>query len=153
MYSETFIKCLPIIFKHEGYRSDDKGDPGKLTIWGISSAYYPNEVAEMDKMTPEKAKDVASDIYYKNYWLPLGCDDYESKLALIIFNLGENCGTGAVKEWLVELQLDLTIDKLLLRCVEYKAKRCNEHPEVRPFLLGWINMIIDLWKTDLSELE
>jgi hypothetical protein len=148
MDREKFNKCLPFIFQHEGYRSEDKNDPGGLTIWGIASAFYPEEVKQMDKMTPEEAKKVASEIYYKNYWMPLNCDNYMDKHALIIFDTGVNMGTQIIKHWIEELGNQFTFEVLLLRRVKRYVDICNQNSTRKVFLLGWLNRCVDLWLYD-----
>jgi len=151
MDKEKFNKCLPFIFQHEGYRSEDANDPGGLTIWGIASAFYPKEVAEMDKMKPEESQKIAAEIYYKNYWLALKCDNYMEKRALIIFDTGVNMGATIVRHWLEELGNGFDFEVLLLRRIKRYADICNMNSTRKVFLHGWINRCMDLWLYKFDE--
>jgi len=157
---EKFNKCLPFVFEHEGYKSNSKNDPGKLTIWGIASLYYPTEVALMDKMSADDAKVVAKDIYYKNYWVPMKCDQYEDNLALAIFDSAVNNGVPQVQKWLAELGSNFIAKDILLRRMARYAEICNNNRQARAKdptimkiednLLGWLNRVIDLWHYKLQ---
>ncbi len=89
---DNFSKALGFALEWEKYKTDDPRDPGKLTIWGWSIVYHPVEVARMAKMSKEEAMKYASDLYFKQYWLPAGCDLLLYPKDIIIFDIAINPG-------------------------------------------------------------
>ena len=153
---ENFNKCLPFIFEHEGYKSNDAADTGGLTIWGIAGKFYPNEVAEMAKMTPEAAKEVAAGIYYRNYWKPLDCDNYYPKISLALFDSAVNCGAQKVQQWVKTLttpkgniQMILTAHDILFMRQQYYLDIVSYNKTQAVFLRGWLQRTLDVWTYQL----
>ena len=149
---DKFNRLIEFIFGHEGYKSDDTNDSGRLTIWGIASKFWPAEVAAMKTMTPEDAKEVAKGIYYRNYWLPAGCDNYPDKVALAIFDSAVNCGVPAVQGWLIEISDAfgtnppiITAHDVIFKRQQYYINIVNRRGTQSIFLPGWIQRTIDIW--------
>lgn len=144
---DKFNRCIGFVLSAEGYWTNDPLDAGKLTIWGISSASFPDEVAKMKTMTEEQAKYYACEIYYNEFWLPLNCDLYDDRTALFIFNLGEACGVPTMQKWLAAYnQNTMTIQQLFLfyQCVIHRLDEIDQYPEKLKFLHGWMNALRDL---------
>lgn len=71
---DSFEKLMAFIYDAEGYASNDPKDPGGLTIYGVSTHWYPSEVSAMRTMTKEEAWAYAKDFYYQEFWLKAHCD-------------------------------------------------------------------------------
>lgn len=141
--NEKFSVALQFTLRWEGFISDDKDDPGKLTIWGISSKYNPKEVAEMKKLIDEGKKDEAFEICketYKNkYWDRAKCYDYPQEVATVMFEYAVNPGIGALEKALKENPSDWK--DLLLKRIEYFSDRNN-----KKYIRGWVRRCIDLYQ-------
>ncbi len=86
---------LKFTLSYEQYKSNNPKDTGGLTIWGIASKYHPVDVAAMNKMTLEEARDKASEIYYNEYWLGGNCDKLSELASQAHFDSCVNTGIGA----------------------------------------------------------
>lgn len=89
VFNEAFRRTVG----HEGGFVDDPDDPGGRTKYGISQRSYPD--ADIENLSLTDAKE----IYRKDYWTPLRCDDISSdEVAIELFDTGVNMGnTQAVK--------------------------------------------------------
>lgn len=73
----------------EGKVTNSKTDRGGLTKWGISQRAYPK--LDIRNLT----RNDAIEIYHKDYWCPLRCNDFLSQaLAEELFEFGVNAGVG-----------------------------------------------------------
>jgi hypothetical protein len=138
---DNFSKVLGFSLGWEGYKIDDPRDPGKLTIFGLSSVYHPVEVAKMAKMSTEEALKYASDLYLKKYWLPAGCDILPYPKDMIIFDVAINPGFKLVME--LRSRPGTWQDYLFDR-ITYYCDRVKKNPAKIVFLRGWINRTIAL---------
>lgn len=133
----NFEKALAFTLKWEGGITDHPKDPGKLTIYGISMAYWPEDVAKMVQMSDPDRKTYAMSFYHREFWTPLKCDDLPNPLDMVAFDSAINLGLARVKTY-----LDLTHDWrdiILFRIQHYSTKKGS------PFLGGWINRCVALW--------
>jgi hypothetical protein len=137
-FSDKFNKLVQFIFNREGrYYENNPADPGGETKWGISKKRYPN--LDIKNLTEEKIKE----LYYKDYWLPLNCENYETKLALAIFDCGVNQGVGMAKQILTELHpAILTVETYLLKRLRHYFNLCVAKPNLKVFLIDWTLRII-----------
>ncbi len=135
---KTFQRAVRFALDKEGYRTNDPKDPGKLTIWGISTLYHPVEVAKMARMSKEEAYKYASGIYLEKYWIPNRCDDLSCPEDIVVFDISINPG---VK--LVGLLRGDWRDYLFQR-IGYYCDRVRERPYRLVYLRGWINRTLDL---------
>lgn len=136
-YGEKFLKCIDFIFEVEGYKTDDKNDSGGKTIWGISHKEYPEAVDKMWDMEKEASKDIAKNIYYKIYWLPINCDNYDIKRALVLFDTAVNLWTTTAKNILNELGNDFSIEQYILKRLRRYVRICQLIPIKKVFLIDW----------------
>ena len=151
MFSDRFNKCLPFVFQQEGWKSDDVGDPGGLTIWGICARDYPSQVSQMEGMPQEQAKEIAANIYWHDFWLKVGADDYtDSKNSLLVFDTAVNCGVNVVQNIIKDIGQDFSPETFLLSRVQYYAKISTGNPKLRVFFLGWVNRVLDLWQYQIN---
>ena len=142
-----FDRALKFVLKWEGFISDDKNDPGGLTIWGISYKSYPKQVLEMKKIIDEEKKDwkfeafkIAEEIYYQNYWLKAGCKHMAFPLNIINFDTAVNMGRKRAEELWEKTYGDWK-DYLLLRLYTY-----SKFKQAKLYFRGWANRTLDLYK-------
>ena len=77
---------------NEGGLSNDKGDPGGLTKYGISHKAYPS--LDIRNLSLEGAKE----IYKRDYWLTSLLDKVTDKtVAIKLFDYGVNGGQGSME--------------------------------------------------------
>ncbi len=90
-YNRAFDRLCEI----EGYRSDDKNDPGGRTVWGIAKTFFP----EMYSGGTEPSREQAKAFFKTRFWGPLRCEELDSAhVAFFLFQAGVNCGiTTAVR--------------------------------------------------------
>lgn len=136
-------RVLDFTLKWEGYMSNYKDDPGKLTIWGISSKYNPMEVAAMKDLIDAGRKDeafgIAVECYRTKYWLRAGCDKLEFKLACVAFEFAVIPGIGALNK--VSHLAKGDWKDLLLRRIAYFSDK-NNKKNIR----GWIRRCVALYR-------
>jgi lysozyme family protein len=129
----NFSKGVNILFDLEGYKSDNPNDKGGLTKYGIAQAYHPD--IDVANLTLDQAKE----IYLKEYWIPLGCDDREYPFDVVLFVQGVNM-------WLrAKTYLDQShglLDFFMLN-LNYYASRSSD--QRKAFLTGWCNRLIKLY--------
>ncbi len=87
------------VFKWEGVLSDDAADRGGLTKYGISLEFAKSVRADIDGDGVVTRKDIqaltiddARELFDKNFWRALKCDDFEAPVAFALFNAGTNTG-------------------------------------------------------------
>lgn len=141
--NESFKKALAFTLPHEGYKTDDPRDPGKLTIWGWSMVYHPMEVARMAKLSREDALAYASDLYLKKVWLPAGCDLLPYPKDIVIFEITVNPGPKLGQ--MLKPAAFTWLDCLFLR-IGYYIGRVKEKPYKIVYLKGWFNRTYELYK-------
>ncbi len=111
-----FDRCLGVTLGHEGndVLTDDPRDPGGLTRWGISAAAHPN--VDIRNLTREDA----AEIYRRDYWQPLRCDELPLPIALCVFDCGVNQGVNTAVRLLqsvIGAQIDGTFGPRTLMAV------------------------------------
>jgi|CXWL01.1.fsa_nt_gi lysozyme family protein len=148
------------IFTDEGPYSNDPGDNGGMTTWGITA----NEVclwrkvkrvseADMRTFTQSEAREIL-DAWY---WGPLHCDELPVGVDYIVMDAGLLHGIDRAARWL-QIVTGVSIDgrvgpKTLLAAQKFKAvetvaritelrrRRAKAHPDAKHFLKGWTNRI------------
>lgn len=92
--SIPFATAFEITLGHEGGYVDNPADPGGETKFGISKRAYPSY--DIRNLTEQQAQG----IYYRDYWLPAGCDLMPLALAIVVFDAAVNNGVGRSVRWL-----------------------------------------------------
>jgi lysozyme family protein len=137
---QNFERAFKFAMDCEKYRSDDPRDPGGLTIWGISSRYYPMVVASMRGMSEAEALEFAKGFYRGSIWEAMKCDQIANPLDIVVFDTAIIPGPGAAKRFL-GMTHDWK-DYLFLR-LEYFA----DSKSADMYLRGWVRKrIINLWR-------
>lgn len=129
---DNFNKAIDILFNLEGYISNNPLDKGGITKYGISKTYHPD--IDVANLTIERAKE----IYLKDYWIPLGCDDKEYPFDVVLFVQGVNMWMRA------KVYLDQSsglLDFFMLNLNYYTSRPKEQRDE---FLAGWCNRLIRL---------
>ena len=117
--------------------TNDPDDPGGETKWGISKKAYPNE--DIKNLTRERALQ----IYARDYWNKLGCDNLVYPYNVAVFDTAVNCGVNRARVWMnkasdmnefVELRHQHYIDII------------NKNPKLMKYARGWWNRLDDLRK-------
>ncbi len=91
---ETYQEAITQVFKDEGGYTNDVGDPGGPTNWGITLAdaklyWRPHATSNDVRIMP---KSVAEDIYRKHYATPLCYDDLNPGVDYAVLDYGINSG-------------------------------------------------------------
>ncbi len=103
VFSQAFAKVI----QHEGDYVNDPADPGGETRYGISKRSYPD--LDIARLTLERARS----IYFSDFWLRPHFDKVRhAPLAIKLFDLGVNLGTGHIIRRLQQAVNDLTGDAL-----------------------------------------
>jgi lysozyme family protein len=112
MTAENFEPSLKRVLVHEGGYSNDKGDPGGATMWGITHFDYDAyrrrrglPVQDVRKMTVTER----DDIYKSKYWLGARCDELPSGVDYAVFDGAVNSGVAQSVKWL-QRALGVTVD-------------------------------------------
>lgn len=85
-HSAAFESAFERTLGMEGGYVNDPDDPGGETNWGISRRSYPGE--DIKGLTMERAKE----IYWRDYWVPLGCARVRGDVAAELFDTAVNMG-------------------------------------------------------------
>ena len=75
----SFDKAFELTIGLEGKPSNDPNDPGRYTIWGLSSRYNKG-------VSPATTIDQAKLIYLNSYWIPAGCDAAPYPMDICLFD-------------------------------------------------------------------
>ena len=90
----NFDACMAEVFKYEGGYVNDQHDPGGETNLGISKRSYPKE--NIRGMTRARA----AQIYRRDFWDKLRCDELPAGLDLVAFDAAVNSGPARGAKWL-----------------------------------------------------
>ncbi len=142
--SAEFEKSFSVVVGEEGYESNLQGDPGGLTIFGVSGRYYPYLVKRMMTMSRGDALAAAKDLYFNNYWKLAGCDKLSWPLCLLVFDTAVNMGEGTARNMLAAAGDDWNAF-IGIRKLRYETIAKNKPKEAR-FLSGWLNRLANLEK-------
>jgi hypothetical protein len=125
-----FYNALRFTIPHEGGYVDDPDDLGGETKWGISKKAHPE--LDIPKLTPEQA----AEIYYREYWLPTGCEQMEPPMSTLVFDTAVLFGVGRAREFLSQTKGNY-MDFCQLR-KNYHIMRVKQNPKQQKFLAGWL---------------
>jgi hypothetical protein len=142
-----FEKAFLILCSLEGYSSSVTGDPGKLTVWGITETYYPDDVKKMINMSPEEAKEYAKGFYLNKYWNRFQCDSMSYPYNIIFFCMVVNMENAAKK---ARNETDNWRD-FLFKCQLYYNSLVEAKKDMAKFFRGWINRTLKLWSIFYKE--
>lgn len=91
---ENYEQCLAEVLEQEGGYSNDPGDPGGPTKYGITiwdaRMYWKHDASAADVRA--MPLDVAKQIYRSKYWDAIHGDELPNGLDLVVFDYGVNSG-------------------------------------------------------------
>jgi len=157
------LLAFTFMYDHEGGTSYDVNDRGGLTRFGICKKQYPDvDIANL-------TKELADQIYTRDYWLKNKCHLMPAPIAIVVFDSSVNCGVGSGATWLqkaINSQGDnIKVDGVIGPMTLAKLDSCNPHniagkiiayrlrrysklisrdPSQRGFITSWINRAADL---------
>jgi lysozyme family protein len=119
---ETYPETMAAIYEWEGGYTNQKGDKGGPTNWGITiddaRRYWKSNATPADVRAMPKS--VAADIYAKHYAAPLSYDDLPAGVDLAVLDYGVNSGiyrAAHVLQGIVGAPQDGTIGEITLKAV------------------------------------
>lgn len=133
MPADVFAQALSFTLQREGGYVNDPDDPGGETNYGLSKRAYPD--LDLRNLTLE----TASRIYWRDYWYEPGfalVAEVAPELAVRLFDLGVNCGTGTAAKM---LQRAINV----LCAVDVPARRLNPWREKIARLTGGKPLLVD----------
>lgn len=144
----------------EGPYSNDPGDDGGMTTWGITSkevAEWRGRKAVTSGDMKAFSQDEAKKIYDALYWKPLQCEALPSGVDYAVFDAGLLHGIVRAAKWLqraVGTSVDGKVGPLTLEAVgkhdplalistitKLRRRRALSHPDWPTFGRGWTNRI------------
>lgn len=153
--SSPFEHAWLLVLAAEGGYSNDPADPGGETRFGISKRAYPNE--DIKNLTVARAQE----IFRRDYWAPLHCDEMPAPLAIAVSDAAFNHGPHAAIEMLQEalgVKADGIIGHATLRAARaagpdevirfcrLRISRYHDLAALRPyqrkFLSGWVGRVL-----------
>ncbi len=148
MTAANYDKSLALVLENEGGYTNDRGDPGGPTNWGITindaRMYWKHNATAND--VRHMPLSVAKQIYKSKYWDAMSCDDLPTGLDYAVFDYGVNSGihrAAMVLQRLVDVPDDGRIGPITLAAVakgEPKAllvEMCNERLAFLQRLSTW----------------
>lgn len=155
-YSVEFQIAVRGVLAREGGYVHDATDPGGETNRGLSRRQYPD--LDLANLTDEQA----ADIYWRDYWSALSCDQLPAVVATKLFDCAVHCGhqqavlilQRAANDLGCHLQLDgwlgpvtrttiMGMHKTALVCAmaarqyERYQEIVRRNPALRKFATGW----------------
>jgi len=120
----SFDKAFELTIGLEGKPTNDPNDPGRSTIWGLSSRYNPG-------VNPATTLEQAKEIYLERYWMTAGCDDAPFPMDICLFDSQVNPQNdpkwnGGGNQEIMNLNPENWQEYLILRMVRYmrNSKDC-----------------------------
>lgn len=102
----NFDQAFDRLIGHEGGYVNNPDDPGGETNWGISKRAYPN--LDIKALTQDQARD----IYRRDYWGRMMCDQYDGSIGFQLFDIAVNSGVGRAAR-LLQLAVGATDDGVI----------------------------------------
>lgn len=124
-----FQQSVAFVLLEEGGYVSNPDDPGGATNFGISQRSYPQ--IDIANLTREQA----TQIYYRDYWLPSGADSLAQPLALVVFDTAVNLGVSRALALLD--QSGGNVDTYLSLRQSYYDELAARRPASQQFLAGW----------------
>lgn len=103
MPSAQFLKILPVTLREEGGYSNDAGDPGGATQWGITHITY-DAWRKRSGLPRRDVRNITREemqkVYQAEYYDIIGGDDLSPGVALSAFDVSVNSGPGRARQFL-----------------------------------------------------
>lgn len=104
---DNFENCIPETLHQEGVNSNDKGDPGGATRFGITHIEFDawqKERGQAPRSIWSLTLAEAKEIYKTGYWDKIGCEELPAGLDLAVFDCAVNNGVGRAAQWLLQVR-------------------------------------------------
>jgi lysozyme family protein len=149
--------CMQTILDMEGGYVNDPRDPGGETRFGISKRAHPNE--DIKTLTKERA----TELYLRDYWVPVSADKLRAGIDLMAFDCAVNQGVKtAIK--LLQQASGVTIDGsigprtlagqampgVLAKYAALRAMRYTNTDEWNVYGTGWINRLFRVFEISVG---
>lgn len=152
--ASNYTRAIANVFVSEGGYSNDAGDPGGptkygITIWDVRKYLKPNATAaDVKRLTREEAET----IYREHYAKPIGFDAMPKGLDYTVLDYSVNAGIGRAIPDLTKCKAmhKATID--LIKCVNAKrmAFQMGLPSRFDKFKKGWRRRIVSVEKISLN---
>jgi lysozyme family protein len=112
-----FNEALSMVLSHEGGYNNIKEDKGGATNFGISLAFYRNNIDKNATSASIKSlkKEEAETIYFDYFWLKNNyCELSNQKLANKVFDMAVNLGSMVANKFLQQAYNALNINQLVV---------------------------------------
>ncbi len=135
--TENFDKAMNFIFFVEKEISNEPGDPGGYSVWGISSKYFPDTVTTLKNLTYAESKKLAKNFYYRNFWQKVDGNNLPDKIDAVIMDCAVNQG--------IDFALRVLRDHSDWR--DMLIARLNRYDDLSgKFIKGWCKRLVSMWK-------
>lgn len=170
--SEKFRAAMAFVRYWEGGWSNHKADPGGLTKWGITiktlvalALDFNRDGRVNEKDLADMTREQAEEVYRREYFDKLRCEDIPAPLALVVFDCAVNQGPARAAKWLQEVagltgkDVDGKIGPVSVARAgkaydadpreflrEYQVKRALHYSSLSNFVTfgrGWFRRLID----------
>ena len=147
-----FKKAVNIIFKHEGYYSNDINDPGGETKYGISKRSYPE--LDIKNLTKGHAKF----IYENDFWNACKCSGLPEKIRLAVFDCAVNQGVsfssktlqkvvgakvdGQIGPKTLSKTLLMDDEEILIQFLDFRLVRYFKNENFDIYGMGWVRRLL-----------
>jgi lysozyme family protein len=145
--------CILITLDYEGGYSNDKGDPGGPTNWGITIAdarrYWKSNATAADVRAMPRS--VAVQIYERKYWRTpfYDCDHLADGVDLAVFDYGVNSGPARAKRALM-MSIGGPPDDTIKRICSYRLGFLHRLGIWRLFGRGWARRVAGIQSLGLK---
>jgi len=126
---DSFDKAIDFVLSIEGGYVNDPSDPGGETKYGISKRAYPT--LDIQNLTESAAKE----IYKRDYWDKLDCDNLFYSFDIVAFDTAVNMGVEATKKLIEE---NHTWQDLMLARIDRYIEISRKNATLQKFFRGWI---------------
>lgn len=149
-----FKEAVKIIFKHEGFYSDDPDDSGGETKYGISQKAYPD--LDIKNLTLSHAEF----LYQQDYWMRCKCQGLPKVIRLAVFDCAVNqgvpfasralqkaCGTkqdGVIGPKTIAKCNDANPNELLEKFLKERLYRYLKTKGFEKYGKGWLSRLLSI---------
>src|SRR6266536_3279402 len=143
--ADNFPAALAYVYDDEGGFSDDVGDRGGATKYGITHEDFDrwrDFIQEPRANVRSLTREEAELIYETFYWQELDCNALPAGLDYCAFDLGVNSGVARARRYLAES--NGTPAERIIQICDRRAKFLTalaEKPSQLKFKRGWLNRV------------
>jgi lysozyme family protein len=145
MASSNFEKCLALVLKYEGGKSDDPRDPGGKTMEGITQRTYDAFLDKKGKPRRDVFEIPSSDrdeIYRTEFWDAIRADSLRPGEDLCLFDLAVNSGPHrALQIWHEAGAAQAGLDEVIKKVCGLRLSFLKELQTWHYFGTGWTRRV------------